>query len=184
MGYKRGAIELSITTIVVVVIGITLLTLGLVWVSGIFEKLTGTTEGAFQQVDTQIDEILGQGTGQWLSVSPSTISISRGETQSVKVIIENVDTPGVDYSNVQVQVDCPAGRNIEAKFVDTASPSITSQKYTLNSGHRVTLTVVVTDNGASLETNACVFRFVGATGTLPADAQNARQPLIVESKRK
>ena len=30
---KRGAIELSITTIVVVVIGITLLTLGLRWIT-------------------------------------------------------------------------------------------------------------------------------------------------------
>ena len=34
---KRGAIELSVTTIVIVVIGITLLTLGLRWITSTME---------------------------------------------------------------------------------------------------------------------------------------------------
>ena len=34
---KKGAIELSMTTIIVIVIGITLLTLGLTWVRGLMD---------------------------------------------------------------------------------------------------------------------------------------------------
>src|SRR3989344_3453383 len=99
---KMGAIELSITTIVVVVIGITLLTLGLVWVSGIFDKLRGTTEGAFEKVDTQIEEILGQGSGKAISVTPSSISLEKGSTAKVRVILENNEE--IDTTNAYATV--------------------------------------------------------------------------------
>ncbi|MBT4630627.1 hypothetical protein HOC06_00165, partial [Candidatus Woesearchaeota archaeon] len=57
MNNKKGAIEMSMTTIIVVVIGITLLSLGLVWVKTIFDNLQGTTVDAFDQVDAAIGEL-------------------------------------------------------------------------------------------------------------------------------
>ena len=87
---KRGAVELSITTIVVVVIGITLLTLGLIWVNNIFDRLRGTTSGAFEKVDTEIEQILGGATGDVISLSPAQLSLEKGKTARVKLVLSNI----------------------------------------------------------------------------------------------
>ena len=52
---KKGALELSINTIVVIVIGVTLLILGLVFVRGIFEKVQKISDTAFDKAS----ELLG-----------------------------------------------------------------------------------------------------------------------------
>jgi len=44
---KKAAIELSMTTIIVIIIGITLLSLGLVWVKGLFGDVDGITKDSF-----------------------------------------------------------------------------------------------------------------------------------------
>ena len=54
---KKGAMELSINTIVIVVIGITLLVLGLVFVRGIFDKLGDLGGGAFQKAEQELKQI-------------------------------------------------------------------------------------------------------------------------------
>lgn len=51
---KKGAIELSMTTIIVIVLGITLLTLGLMFVRGIFSKINVITKTTFEDADKQI----------------------------------------------------------------------------------------------------------------------------------
>ena len=68
---KKGAIELSMTTIIVVVIGVTLLSLGLFWVRGMFENLEGISGDAFDHARDAIDQI-GQA-NEPLTISPSQI---------------------------------------------------------------------------------------------------------------
>lgn len=51
---KKGAIELSMNTIVVVVIGITLLVLGLVFVRGIFQRLGIIGTKAFEAGEQEL----------------------------------------------------------------------------------------------------------------------------------
>ena len=56
---KRGAIELSMTTIIVVVIGVTLLTLGLTFVKNIMGGAEGISEEAFTEADRMIRDMMG-----------------------------------------------------------------------------------------------------------------------------
>ena len=53
---KKGAIEMSMNTIIVIVIGVTLLILGLAFVRGIFTKIGGLTEGAFSDAEKEIQQ--------------------------------------------------------------------------------------------------------------------------------
>jgi len=56
---KKGALELSVSTIIIIVIGVTLLVLGLVFVQGTFRKVTELSEGAFRAADEQIQNNMG-----------------------------------------------------------------------------------------------------------------------------
>jgi len=56
---KKGAIELSMNTIVVVVIAIVLLSLGLVFVRKIMGEITETSGSAFEAADQEIQELMG-----------------------------------------------------------------------------------------------------------------------------
>ncbi|MFH1592489.1 MAG: hypothetical protein ABIB47_03940 [Candidatus Woesearchaeota archaeon] len=113
---KRGAVELSITTIVVVVIGITLLTLGLIWVNNIFDRLSGTTGGAFEKADAQIENILGAGSDESpYRLVPGTVTLKPGDSTRVVAVFSNSfegDISGVTVTVASVdstKVNCEAG---------------------------------------------------------------------------
>src|SRR3989344_2269144 len=53
---KKGAIELSMTTIIVIVLGVTLLILGFAFIKGIFGKLEGISSTTFDKAN--IPELL------------------------------------------------------------------------------------------------------------------------------
>ena len=160
---KRGAIELSITTIVVVVIGITLLTLGLIWINNIFDRLRGTTSGAFEKVDTEIEQILGGGTGNVISLSPSQVSLEQGGTSRVKISLANIDPDQQDRAlivksassvkNARTNTDTT---DISCVFGDTGKTE-NSARYRLSSGFEAKVTLLVIDKGAALGTYICNF---------------------------
>ncbi|MEW6063144.1 MAG: hypothetical protein AB1571_02125 [Nanoarchaeota archaeon] len=79
---KKAAIEMSITTIIIIVIGVTLLVLGLTWVRGLFGKLTKITETTFSQADIEIEK-LSQGTEPFRY--PSVIDVKQGKSNQIKV---------------------------------------------------------------------------------------------------
>src|SRR3990167_4628958 len=54
---KKGALELSMNTIVIVVIGVTLLVLGLGFVTGIFGNLESLTQNVFVEAENSINQI-------------------------------------------------------------------------------------------------------------------------------
>ena len=80
---RKGAIELSITTIIVVVMGITLLSLGLVFVRGLFGKLTQTTDDVFGKADTIIGalDIAGKFS------APSEIEVPQGSSKTFDIVV-------------------------------------------------------------------------------------------------
>ena len=69
---KRGAIELSMTTIIVIIIGITLLSLGLIWVRGTFKNVTDLSEQSFEQAEGAISDIFKE-VSKTIFVSPPSI---------------------------------------------------------------------------------------------------------------
>ncbi|MEK6974491.1 MAG: hypothetical protein AABW41_04625 [Nanoarchaeota archaeon] len=90
--YKRGAIELSMTTIIVIVIGITLLSLGLLWVRSTFQRISTLTESQFDNAQQIIDAT--PITDEKLSV-PLEINIKVGETKGFRMYLNN-DGSGSD----------------------------------------------------------------------------------------
>jgi len=59
MQSKKGAIELSMTTIIVIVLGVTMLILGLVFVRNIFQRTATLTEEAFENAEKEIQQRMG-----------------------------------------------------------------------------------------------------------------------------
>lgn len=88
---RKGAMELSMNTIVVVVIGITLLVLGLVFVRGIFDKIRGTTEKVFAEADTELEDMMG--TEQRINVQ-TTINIQPGRQVKIPIKMCNIEGLG------------------------------------------------------------------------------------------
>jgi uncharacterized membrane protein len=94
---KRGAIELSMTTIIIIIIGITLLGLGLTWISGVFEKISDLSDQAFIQADKEIRDKMQA--DQNFYVSGQTFDLEAGESKTINVGVRN--TLGTD-TNIQV----------------------------------------------------------------------------------
>lgn len=160
MQNKRGAIELSMTTIIVIVIGVTLLSLGLVWIRSTFSQVEQLTQGAFEQGETQISEIFA-GSNDPVSLSPSETKLTQGSTATASFIINNLGSSEV---KVYAEVEAKAFGGEEAKdlacgFSDTLTPK--TNEYTLESGEGATLKVLVQDKGSDLGTYACVITVVG-----------------------
>lgn len=86
---KRGAVELSVTTIVVVVIGITILTLGLKWVYDIFGGIGEQSQQLRRISETQILEIFGE--SEEAIYTPQTLyDAEQGDNVNIDIFFRNV----------------------------------------------------------------------------------------------
>jgi hypothetical protein len=85
---KKGALELSVNTIVIIVIAVTLLTLGLVFVKTIFGNLTDITKQTFEQADQEIRSQLATGDDPFYILGRET-TMERGTLQTMYVGIKN-----------------------------------------------------------------------------------------------
>ena len=135
---KKGALELSISTIVVVVIGVTLLTLGLVFVKGIFGKLTDLSGDIFDKAGTELGSITIESK---FSV-PSSIEVKQGKQTSFKVMV------GHDGTLSQAQTFTldisPSGSVQDQLPVDKVRVEIISEEeVTLQEGQQATFVVGV-----------------------------------------
>ena len=154
---KKGAVELSMTTIIIIVIGITILSLGLVWIRSVFSDVGELTSGAFEQGETQIAEIFG-GTDQAVALSPSETKIAQEDTATASLAINNLG--GSKVSNIYAEVEAKAfggeaAENLICAFSDTLTGK--TIPYTLDSGKGISgLKVLVEDQGSDLGTYACI----------------------------
>ncbi|MBS3118026.1 hypothetical protein J4430_04070 [Candidatus Woesearchaeota archaeon] len=86
---KRGALELSISTIIIVVIGITLLTLGIVFVKNIFGKLTNLSDDVFDTANVELGQL---GAGDARLKVPTTVTVNQGKSKRFDIVIGNDGT--------------------------------------------------------------------------------------------
>jgi len=94
---KRGAVELSINTIVIVVIGITILTLGLKWIYDIFGGIGEQSEQLQKLSENQIMEIFGQSDAA--IYTPQTVyEGDQGDTLKIDMYLRNAIQPGNTYT--------------------------------------------------------------------------------------
>jgi hypothetical protein len=109
---RKGAIELSMTTIVVAVLGITLLSLGLIFVRGIFTKLSGISEKGFEVGE---NVIAGMELGDQKLNFPSRLSVKIGDATTSKIRICNVDgtLTGTENAKGKYRITLtPSGDNV------------------------------------------------------------------------
>lgn len=87
---KKGAIELSMTTIIVIVLGVTLLILGLGFVRTLFGKVTTLSQGAFDIAEQEIQGKMGA--TDKVYVSSLRVEAIPGKPSVINIGIQNIGT--------------------------------------------------------------------------------------------
>jgi len=138
---KKGALELSINTIVIVVIGITLLTLGLVFVRGIFGQLDTLSRDTFGTAQAQIGR-LGQGDARL--ITPSIVTVNQGKTTQQNLVIGNDGEVGEFTVTLQRSSSSILPSEIGARMVlVTGAVNNNQHEFRLKSGESLTIPLVI-----------------------------------------
>jgi len=88
MKSKKGALELSMNTIVVIVIGVVILSLGLIFVRSVFTKLGTQTDIVFGESENALNELAAH--DDKLTVQ-SKVTVKQGKQTEFKIWVVNID---------------------------------------------------------------------------------------------
>jgi len=121
---KRGALELSVNTIIIVVLGVTILIVGLAFIDTIKEKLLGTSDKVFGEIEGKFEEFNAQ----------QLLTLKTGSTEQIKVIIANIDDN--DYGSV---IAATESLTADVKCFFAATNSLKSRSYDIPSGKQVSI---------------------------------------------
>lgn len=91
---KKGAIEFSMTTIIIIIIGVAILALALPWIARTMGQASELTDTAFSAAKEQLRTRVGPANP--LVVSPEDISIKSGEQKLVAVAFYNGESTPVE----------------------------------------------------------------------------------------
>jgi len=173
MNSKKGAIELSMTTIIVIVIGITLLTLGLTWVRGSLGKITDLTNQAFDLSDQEIENMFAN-SDELLKVLPNQVEMKKKDKGlDVGMILYNLEENQITVQATIAPIE--AGVPLSCKFGDTLTTR--SKQYTLASGASERIKIEVKPTAATT---------IGSGGcdviltTTPATTYSTSEQVLVE----
>ncbi len=87
---KKGAFELSITTVIIIAIGATLLILGLILVKNIFSGATGSIELIDRNVKSQINQLFNQDDRKTVVYLPDNeAQVGKGKSYNIRFGIKN-----------------------------------------------------------------------------------------------
>jgi len=156
MKNKKGAFQLSVTTIVVIVIAVVLLSLGLVFVRGIFNKMDFLTLDAFETADAEIGKL--SNIDEPLTLTPGTIQIEQGGAKEVRLIIANFEDSDATF---QAEISSTSN-DVICVFADTKES--TSKEYNLNSGDQASIKILIDEKGGPLTTEVCNIEIDGLSG--------------------
>ena len=172
MKSKKGAVELSMTTIIVIVIGITLLTLGLTWVRSSLGNVMDLTDQAFDLSDQEIEDMFAN-SDELLKILPNSVDMKKSKSAEVGMILYNL---GESQMTVQAQVQpIAAGVPLSCKFGDTLTA--TSKEYTLMSGASEKIKIEIKKTEATtIGTGGCDVTLV----TNPPTAFSTSEQVLVE----
>jgi len=154
---KKGALELSVNTIVIIVIGVTLLTLGLLFVRGVFNKINILSDNVFDNAQSSINEI--SHTGKFNA--PTSIGVQQGAKKTFNVYVANDGSAGTGQRLFTLTL-IPNGNFEESVKSKVISPVTV----TLDEGKEATYTiqvVAVSNAPLSLDASYQVKVTVGST---------------------
>ena len=112
---KSGAIEMSIGTIVIIVLAMTMLILGIFLVQKIFKSATGAVDLTDEQLRSEINKLFGEDKELVIYPSSRRVEIKQGKTDGVGIGIKNFDATDVYSYNVVAN----SGNNCPEDFEDT-----------------------------------------------------------------
>ena len=163
---KKGALELSVNTIVIVVLGVTILIVGLAFIENIKVKLFGTTDETFKQIEGKIGEKNAQ---QLLTLVPDSSNLKPGESLKVDVIVADLDDN--DYKGVSVSAESVNSPEVKCLFAD--SQVARSKSYDIPSGKQISLVLLAqSDKGSKLGSKTCNI-VVSGTGINQPDKEDS-----------
>ena len=105
---KRGAIELSMTTIIIVVIGVTMLTLGLRWIGGLFSDIEKQRQQIIEATEQQIREQFGESSDP-INLLTKAISVKQGSFTDLGVGIKNTYSETHKFQYTVDLIEPPSG---------------------------------------------------------------------------
>jgi len=163
---NRGALELSVNTIVIVVLGITILIVGLAFIDTIREKLFGAADTAFERIGGQLEELNAQ---KLLTLTPDSASVEAGNSEKIDVIIANLED--VDYTGAFAKVESVNPGDLKCLFADTQASK--SKPYDIASGKQVSLVLLAqVSKGSGLGNKVCNIE-VSGTGITEPDKEDS-----------
>jgi len=109
---KKGAIELSMTTIIVIVLGVTLLTLGMVWISSLFGSIQSLTDTQFAAAQKLIENQMGN--NEKFFVAGSSFDVASGKSITINVGVQNFGTSGTTN---KFKLEVTAGEGADSSWV-------------------------------------------------------------------
>ena len=173
MKSKKGAIELSMTTIIVIVIGITLLTLGITWVKNSMGDVMDLTDSAFAMSDQELENLFSDST-DLLKIVPGTIEMGTGDSAMVGVIFYNLESETLDFVAKVKQIE--NGIDLDCKFADTLTD--TSLPFSLNSGADAVMKLrVATLPTTTLGPGGCIIELT-TPGTVQTSYQKTKSLMV------
>lgn len=134
---KKGALELSVNTIVIVVIGVTLLTLGLVFVKNMFGQLTDLSGNIFDTADTE----LGQMHHETKFTCPTEVGVEAGKRETFPIYVGHDGTCGEGEKEFTLELTPAEGVNFDETKVKAAL--ISPKTINLGEGQEATYTIQV-----------------------------------------
>jgi len=155
---RKAAIEMSMNTIIVIVIGVVLLSLGLVFVRSIFSGVSEISQGAFEEAQSALGG-LGQ-IDSLLTISPLNIKISQSADKGIGVVVFNTLETPLKYHLEAT----PGDKDLNCVFSVKGGMNAKTDEKTLASGGKNEYILLVKENGGSLRTTSCYIEVIGDTG--------------------
>jgi hypothetical protein len=112
---RKGAIELSMTTVVIIVLAMTMLILGLVLVRTIFQGAQYNVESINDKVRGEINKLFTEEAQKIVVYLPSEgAKIKQGETYGIQVAVKNIESTTQSWTykvSVAEMGGCPSTTN-------------------------------------------------------------------------
>ncbi len=136
---KKGAIEMSMTTIIIVVIGVTLLVLGIRFVVNTMSGISGQQEKIQEMTEGKLAEMFGE-SEKAISLPQAKLEVDQGDTGSVRVYMRN---PSSDTVNLKYKVKLDSSPSGMDKAIDWITWTKEGRRTASGKGYQDTLSIDV-----------------------------------------
>lgn len=159
------------TTIIVIVLGVTLLILGLAFLQGTFKKIGELTDKTFEEGESALQN-LGTIT-EPLTLTSSRVALEQGGSKGIGVVVLNDQTSQGSYTLTASRGAKTMSSGIECYFASTETTTV--GPVTLGSGATEDFVLAIVDSGSDLGTYACSVALTDSSGV-----QVSQESLLIQ----